>query len=120
MREHFRNSITAVAVALACVGCSRQPIEQCPRFLPTLSGTEPLLPDLPRGRGIYQGNLDATYVVDKSGATSHISVDASGLLLDRKPINRRATEEYAISSLRKRKFHPRSEPCVVKLSVVVN
>jgi hypothetical protein len=95
-------------------------MEECPRFLPTVSGTEPQLPELPPGRGIYHGDLVATYVVEQSGGTSNIAVDASGLMLDRKPVDRRATEEYAVASLRKRKFHPRPEPCVVKLSVIVN
>ena len=78
------------------------------------------MPDLPAASGIYQGNLDATFIIQRSGHASNVTVDASDLRIGGAQVNQQAVERYAINSLRARRFSPRPEPCRVNFSAVVN
>ena len=78
------------------------------------------MPDLPQSSGIYQGKLNATFVIQASGHTSSVAVDASDLRIGGENVSRQAVERYAIESLRTRQFSPRPEPCKVTFSAWVN
>ena len=78
------------------------------------------MPDLPPSPGIYQGELGATFIIQESGRTSDVAVDASALRIGGKMVNRQTVERYAAESLRTRQFSPRSEPCKVTFSAWVN
>jgi hypothetical protein len=78
------------------------------------------MPDLPPATGIYRGQISAEFVVNKSGRTSNITVNASDLNLASERVNRQAVEAYARDSLAARKFSPRPEPCKVTFSAWVN
>jgi len=78
------------------------------------------MPDLPQAPGIYQGKLNATFVITESGRATDIAVDASDLRIGGQKVNRQAVEEYAIESLRTRQFSPRREACKVIFSAWVN
>lgn len=78
------------------------------------------MPDLPPSSGIYQGKLSATFVIEESGHTSDIAVDASDLRVGGKKLNQQTVERYAIGSLRTRKFSQRPKSCKVSFSAWVN
>jgi aminopeptidase N len=78
------------------------------------------MPDLPAASGVYQGKLSATFVIQESGRTSNVSVNASDLRLGGAKVNQQAVERYAANSLRIRTFSPRPEPCKVTFSAWVN
>lgn len=78
------------------------------------------MPDLPQATGIYQGKLNATFVITESGRATNITVDASDLRIDGERVNRQAVEEYAIESLRTRQFSPRPDSCKIVFSAWVN
>ena len=78
------------------------------------------MPDLPQASGVYQGKLNATFVITESGRASDIAVDASDLRIDGEKVNQLAVEEYAIKSLRTRQFSPRPDSCKVVFSAWVN
>jgi hypothetical protein len=78
------------------------------------------MPDLPAASGVYQGKLSATFVIQESGRTSNVSVNASDLRLGGAQVNQQAVESYAADSLRTRTFSPRPESCKVTFSAWVN
>ena len=78
------------------------------------------MPDLPEASGIYQGKLNATFIITESGRAKDIAVDASDLRVGGESVNRQTVEEYAIESLRARQFSTRPESCKVIFSAWVN
>ena len=78
------------------------------------------MPDLPKASGIYQGELNATFVITEPGRATDIAVDASGLRIGGERVNRQVVEKYAIASLDTRRFSPRHESCKVVFSAWVN
>jgi hypothetical protein len=115
MNKNFRNLILLLSVGWISSGCSQSPLSECPRSL-----TEPPMPDLPPASGIYQGKLDANFVITESGRATDIAVDASDLRIDGEKVNQHAVEEYAIESLRARQFSSRPDSCKVTFSAWVN
>ena len=115
MNKRFRFLSLVLVVGLHCSGCAQEPLAECQRSL-----AEPPMPDLPPSPGIYQGTLNATFVIQESGRTSDVAVDASDLRIGGKKVNRDAVEEYAIESLRTRQFSQRPESCKVIFSAWVN
>jgi hypothetical protein len=78
------------------------------------------MPDLPESSGIYQGMLSATFIIQESGRTSNVAVDASDLRIGGKKMNRQAVEDYATESLRNRRFSTQRTPCKVIFSAWIN
>lgn len=78
------------------------------------------MPDLPPSSGIYQGKLNAAFVILPSGRTTGVSVDASDLRIGGKKANQQVVEQYATESLRARRFSSRPESCKVTFSAWVN
>ena len=115
VNKHYNILLVVLTVVMLCSGCAQKPIAECPRSL-----TEPPMPDLPESSDIYRGKLYATFIIQESGRTSNVAVDASDLRISGEKVNRQAVERYAIESLRTRQFSSRLEPCKMIFSAWVN
>ena len=115
VHQHSRTLILVIWLLATCVGCEKQPMAECPKDLSALR-----MPDLPPTKGFYQGTIDASYTIQKSGKASDILVRFPDLRLDGEPTDLGAATDYAVKSLRSRQFPKRDTPCVVKLSAWLN